>query len=520
LIALPPVAVKENVCYICGTDATTANRTGEWRYLTPERVKRLSPCRYGCLLDGPVPEWLEALKKEDWAEAWQIMKKYNPFPALTGYVCFHPCTENCNRSQLDQEIDIPGVEKAIGNWRLENFRPGQTGQSERSCKGKVAVVGSGPAGLSCAFYLAEAGYDITVFEKENTLGGMLSLGIPEYRLPGRILKQELAVLTDMGIKFVTGCALGRDFSLDDLYRDYTQVFLATGAWVARKANIPGEDSLGIWNALEFLKNYNLGKQLAVEGPVVVIGGGNAAVDSARAALRLPGVHHVSLIYRRSRVEMPADQTEVEAAEREGVELIFNAAPRALEGESGKVRCAVFDYCRTGIDGLLVDSSKPVYKECGTVIMALGQNADFTVIGPLNGSEPVFAGGDLVSGPATVPAAIRAGRIAAESIRAELEGLPKPQLYPNDEQVVLFEELNLAARVNINLQEKQNNPVTEAGRCLGCGTCNSCGVCYLFCPDLAIDSVDGRYEFNLDYCKGCGICVRECPSRALVMEGGG
>lgn len=516
---MPPIAVKEDICYICGTEPTTANRTGEWRYLTPERVKRLSPCRHGCLLDGPVPEWLEAVKKEDWAEAWQIMKRYNPFPALTGYTCFHPCTENCNRSQLDQEIDIPGVEKAVGHWRLENYKTGQFGQTETLGKAKVAVVGSGPAGLSCAFYLSEAGYELTVFEKEEVAGGMLSLGIPEYRLPGKVLKQELDILSKMGIKIVTGKALGRDFSLDDLYRDYEQVFLATGAWVARKVNIPGEDNPGVLNALEFLKRYNLGKQLTVEGPVVVIGGGNAAIDSARAALRLPGVTHVSLIYRRSRVEMPANQSEVEAAEREGVELVFNAAPRAIDSGSGRVKCAIFDYCKTGIDGLLLDSSKPVHKECRTVIMALGQSADTSFLGQLKDLKNVFAGGDLISGPATVPAAIRAGRIAAEGIRAELEGLPQPQIYPEDEKIVSFEELNLAARININLQEKQANPVIEAGRCLGCGTCNSCGVCYLFCPDLAVDRFEGRYEFNLEYCKGCGICARECPSRALAMEGG-
>lgn len=516
---MPPSAVKNDTCYICGTDATTANKTGEWRYLTPLRVKKLSPCSYGCLLDGPVPEWLEAVKNENWAEAWQIMKKYNPFPALTGYTCFHPCTENCNRGQLDQEIDIPGVEKAVGHWRLENFKPGLNGQSRAAVKGKVAVVGSGPAGLSCAFYLTEAGYDLTVFEKEDFAGGMLALGIPEYRLPGRILKQELAVLKAMGIKIETGRILGIDFSLDDLYRDYRQVFVATGAWVARIANIPGEDSPGVWNALEFLKSYNLGRQPSVEGPVVVIGGGNAAVDSARSALRLPGVHHVSLIYRRSRVEMPADQSEVEAAEREGVELVFNAAPRDIESAKGKVRRAGFNYCKTGIEGLLVDSSRSFYRECSTVIMALGQNADYTALGPLSGSKPFYAGGDLISGPATVPAAIRAGRIAAEAIRAELEGLPRSQVNLGEENIVSFEELNLASGMVFKLQEKQANPTAEAGRCLGCGTCNSCGVCYLFCPDLAVDSVQGRYEFNLDYCKGCGICARECPSRALVMEGG-
>ncbi|MDW7739530.1 MAG: FAD-dependent oxidoreductase [Bacillota bacterium] len=513
---MSPEQMIEKVPYACGFDPISANKTGEWRFMTPDRVSRLSPCRQGCPLDGHIPGWLEAVKAEKWDEAWEIMSIYNPFPAITGHVCFHPCTENCNRGQLDEVIDIPGVERTIGEWRLANYQKPETPQTD---KGDIAVVGSGPAGLSSAYYLAQAGYGVTVFERSGEIGGMLALGIPEYRLPRKVLQKEIAVLEKEGIKFVTSCNIGKDKSVADLFSEFDQVFFATGAWIPRKANIPGEKNSGVFNALDFLSRVNTGNPPELTESVVVIGGGNAAVDSARTALRMNGVNHVSLIYRRSRVEMPADPVEVEAAEREGVELIFNARPREIITEKNEPTAVIFDHSKTNLEGLVVDSSRSFTKECGSVIMALGQEADHSLFGEINEERSVFAGGDLVTGPDTVPAAIRAGRIAALCIQSAMEDLPLPELELEFEKALAFEDLNLEAQVNLEFQQRQAEPVSEAARCLGCGTCTSCGICYLFCPDLAVDLVDGRYEFNLDYCKGCGICVKECPSQALAMKGG-
>ncbi len=513
---MSPELKEDTYIYAVGNRATTVNKTGEWRFLTPEKTGRISPCRSDCLLDGEVPRWLEAVKKGQWAEAWETMKGYNPFPALTGYVCFHPCTENCNRGQLDREIDIPAVEKAIGEWRLENYEKPKT---PKEVKARVAVVGSGPAGLSCAFYLAEAGYRVTVIERSNLPGGMLALGIPDYRLPRRVLRQELAILEDLGIEFKTGCSVGKDVSLADLDREFERVFLATGAWVSRKADIKGEESADVYDALDFLCRVNTEQPPKIKDPVIVIGGGNAAVDSARTALRMNGINHVSLVYRRSRAEMPAFPPEVEAAENEGVEMIYNALPREIEMDAQVVKAVVFDYSKTNREGLVVDSSRTFKKDCGTVIMALGQEQDLSILEEAEQPFSLFAGGDLVTGPATVTEAIKAGRVAAEAIRAQLEGLPLPALSPGEEEPVKFEELNLVARFDLQLLERQPEPEDEADRCLGCGTCNSCGICYLFCPDLAVNLSDGNYEINLDFCKGCGICATECPARALAMEGG-
>jgi NADPH-dependent glutamate synthase beta subunit-like oxidoreductase/Pyruvate/2-oxoacid:ferredoxin oxidoreductase delta subunit len=509
-------AKQESNLYAGGSEAISVNKTGEWRFLTPFRSSRLSPCRQSCLLDGEIPAWLEAVKQKKWAEAWEIMSLYNPFPAITGYVCFSPCHESCNRGQLDQGIDIRSVEKAIGMWRLEHYQPPER---KDEAKKKVAIVGSGPAGLSCAYYLAEAGYRVTVFERSAKIGGMLALGIPEYRLPRDILTRELAILKAEGIDFQTNKVLGEDFQLDDLFSHYDQVFLATGAWLARESGIAGVDNSCVYNALDFLCQYNRGEAPDVGKTVVVVGGGNAAIDSARSALRIKGVQHVAIVYRRSRLEMPADQHEVDLAEKEGVELLFNALPREVITREDRVIGVKIDYCRTEKQGLVVDRNKSFLKDCDFVIMALGQIPDLMAFGNLNEEQIVFAGGDLISGPATVPEAIKAGRYAAEAIRSVYEEPKELNNLDDNSAAVSFENLNLAAKNNLELKQRNENPVTEAERCLGCGTCNSCGICYLFCPDLAVAIVNGRFEFNLDYCKGCGICVNECPARALEMKGG-
>jgi 2-oxoacid:acceptor oxidoreductase delta subunit (pyruvate/2-ketoisovalerate family) len=508
---------RKNNTFACGTEPISINKTGEWRFLTPERAVRISPCRQNCLLEGEIPSWLGAVKKGNWSEAWMIMRSYNPFPAITGYVCFSPCHDSCNRGQLDQGINIRAVEKAIGEWRLDHYEP--SARPDSSQQKKIAIVGSGPAGLSCAYYLTEAGYGVTVYERSDQIGGMLALGIPEYRLPRNILARELAILKAEGVSFYTNKALGTDFQLEDLYGEYDQVYLATGAWLPRMSGIPGERSSSVYNALDFLDRFNKGIAPALGKTVVVVGGGNAALDSARSALRVDGVHHVILIYRRSRLEMPADQNEVALAESEGVEIIFNYLPQEILTEREKITAIKIAYCRTDRRGLLVDNSKSYLKECDSVIMALGQTPDYLPLGTLSETKKIYAGGDLISGPATVPDAIMAGRLSAMAIRSVYEELPVSGLKMKDEKAVTFEELNLAAINSLALKQREENPVLEAERCLGCGTCNSCGICYLFCPDLAVDLINGRFEFNLDYCKGCGICVNECPARALAMEGG-
>lgn len=495
---------------------STANNTGEWRLLTPTWKERISPCRQGCPLEGEIPAWLNAVKRSYWDEAWEIMQRKNPFPAITGQVCFHPCTEACNRRNLDEEINIPAVERALGLWRLQHYRPAA---QPRRAEGHVAVVGSGPAGLSCAYYLNRAGYRVTVIEQAPAAGGLLALGIPSYRLPREILQQELQILQEEGIQFILNCSVGRDLDVSRLYDDYDRVFFATGASLSRMLSLPGANLNGVWSALHFLQQVNLGRSPAIESPVAVVGGGNAAIDAARSALRIKGIDRVTVLYRRTKEEMPADPEEVEAAAAEGVQFMFNVSPRELKGEQGRLVEAILNRSHTAGKKLIVekDTERRIY--CKTLIFAVGQERDLSVFGELPRMVHLYAGGDLISGPATVPQAIQAGRIAAAAIVAQWQGEPGPDLTPPQSGAVTFEELRLAGRPGPAAQGRREDPCAEAERCLGCGTCNSCGLCYLFCPDVAVTPDQGRYLFDLNFCKGCGICARECPARALIMEGG-
>lgn len=510
---------QELADYACGDRPSLANKTGDWRFLTPAAAGRLSPCRQACLLDSEIPVWLEAVKRESWDEAWQITRKKNPFPGITGHVCFHPCAENCNRLQLDEGIDIRGVERAVGRWRMENYRPPK---GPRVIRGRVAVVGSGPAGLSCAWYLNHAGFRVAVFEREAVAGGLLALGIPAYRLPREVLQRELQMLEEDGVSFEFNCGLGQSFNLDELAAEYDAVFLATGALKTRPPALEGIESEGVWSAIDFLKRFNLGSPPAVSGPVVVIGGGNAAVDAARTAASIVGAAGVRIVYRRSREEMPASPEEIGHAEAEGIGFMFNVLPAVARTAGGRITGLVLERSESAEPGgaVIVKKGETLEIGCCSLIYATGQEPDHSVFGKTVTGYRLFAGGDLVSGPATVPEAISAGRIAAAAIAGRLAGaaVPGGTDKENTEKAVSFEELRLHALPSAQMTRREDDPSAEASRCLGCGSCISCGICDLFCPDLSVRHEEGRYTVNLDYCKGCGICAYECPSRALVMEG--
>lgn len=504
--------------YSRGAQPGTAARTGDWRFLTPNWIYRPSPCRIACPLGSEIPAWLEAVKRERFDEAWRILRRSNPFPAISGAVCFHPCTENCNRGQLDESIAIPELERAVGEWRQKHYRPPAGPPVTR---GRVAVIGSGPAGLSCAYYLNRAGIGVTVFERAPVCGGLLALGIPQYRLPRALLSRELEMLKDDGIIFETGVAAGGELPLDRLNEEYDLLFLAVGAQKERPLNIPGAEAAGVISAYEFLRRVNLGETVRLVEPVIVVGGGNAAVDAARVALLQEGITRVSLVYRRTRKEMPATADEVDAAEKEGVQLYFNLSPQALRLEEERPAEILFEQTETAEGKIKVLPAPPRSFACGTLIYALGQQPDWEALGRLSRELTLFAGGDLVSGPSTVPAAIQAWRLAAAGIMERLKRRPGTgeAQFLEGKPVVGFEELNLAALPSAHLTRRLSDPVAEAGRCIGCGTCSSCGLCALYCPDLAVQWRRERYDVNLDYCKGCGLCARECPARALVMKGG-
>lgn len=514
-----------------GDIPTLANKTGSWRFLTPIRKEKEAPCRGGCPLENGIPYWMEKVKAGDFAGAWSILEQYNPFPTLTGYVCYNFCEGECNRAKWDEEIAIQNLEKDIGIWRHEEYNKGKVPDNlGKRKKEKIAVIGSGPAGLSSAYYLQKTGFQVTIYEKLPLAGGMLAVGIPEYRLPRAVLLTELAILKSLGVEIRTGIEIGKDIKFKDLKREYDAVISAPGAHENKVLGIDGEGLKGVMGAMEYLKALHLGEDIVIEDSVVVIGGGNVALDAATCA-RFRGAKEVTLVYRRSREDMPAHASEIKAAEEAGVNFIFQGLPTQILGQE---KVTGIEFVRTkpskrGETAAVIPDSKFVLT-VGTVISAVGQETDLTYMeeaieedSPKQevaaSAEGVFIAGDAAYGPENVPAAIFSGRKTALAVasylgvkEAELAGIMPPR--DIDVPVVTFEETNPYV---YPIQGRFLSPVEEANRCLSCGHCNKCGICWVFCPDTAVEE-EKDFEIKLDYCKGCGICVKECPGGVLEMEG--
>ncbi len=539
---MPPMAMS------LGT--TLYNKTGSWRNIRPVYVEKLAPCRQACPCGEDIPRYLWLAERGRFKEAAQLIRERNPFPSITGRVCPHPCEESCNRGEYDHAVKILALERAVSDYGEEEGKdlPGIEEREER-----VAVIGSGPAGLACSYYLRRMGYKVSVFEALDALGGMLRFAIPEYRLPRGILDREIEHLFDMGIELKTNSALGRDLGWEDL-SEYEAVFLATGAHVSRSLGVEGEKLDGVISGLSFLRDLNSGKKVVLGDEVVVIGGGNTAIDAARCALRMGRLPKI--LYRRSREEMPAIEDEVENAEMEGIEIRYLTQPVRVYGENGKVRSLELVNMRLGEP----DESgrrRPIpikgsefRVDVDTVITAIGESpdlsflpqdvkADWAVSTDHKGAtskKGTFAGGDCVIGPSTVSEAIAWGRRGAFSIHSWLQGVPEEEEVEN--QVVKYEDLNLAyfqpreaisvktlaveerakgfEEINTGLSREEAE--REAERCFSCGVCDGCRNCWLFCPDVAITQLEERkFEVDYDYCKGCGVCAEECPRHVISIE---
>ena len=480
--------------------------TGESRYHSIFGAARVvtPPCSANCRGTVDIPSYLGRIRDGELLEAAKILLDCNPIPAITGRVCPHFCEEECNRSELDEPISIRSIERFMGDYILENsteiVRPAEINTGKT-----VAVVGSGPAGLTAGYYLAEAGHSVTVFEQFPKAGGLMRVGIPDYRLPPDVLDAEIAKMQRVGVDIKLNTKVE---SIDWLFEQgYDAVFLALGAHRGMKLGVEGEDSPGVVDGPAFLRDVSLGGKVNVRDRVAVIGGGNVAIDSARTALRL-GAEQVSIIYRRTRAEMPASAEEVEGALEEGIDIVFLAAPVKISRQDGRLRltCERMELGEPDASG----RRRPVpikgsefSMEFSAIITAIGQAPEIpaqfnlkTGSGNTIEANPetsatsrkgVWAGGDAVTGPASVIEAIAAGRRAASSIDLYLKGVGTQAKDRDEETVKLFEKFNSAYLKKTSRVKVPELPVSkrridvedvpglglseiemEANRCFNCG----------------------------------------------------
>ena len=528
--------------------------TGNWRTFRPLYVTRPSPCNLDCPAGTDVRRFLTLAAAGDVEGAWRTIVRHNPLPGICGRVCYHPCEANCNRTALDEAVAVHAVERAIASEATRRQLAREVAEGREPDSGaRVAVVGSGPAGLSCAYHLAMRGHAVTIFEAEVEPGGMLRYGIPDYRLPRQVLDDELALLRALPIEFRMNRRLGANLLWEDLL-EYDALFVGVGVQRSRSARVPGETLAGVLPALHFLRDVNAGGDIRVSGRVVVIGGGNTALDAARVALRQGA--QVTVVYRRTRAEMPAHPDEIAQAEREGVKFMFQAIPVRFLERRGSVHAARFQRTRPGPpDASGRRSPEPVPGDlfnlaCTHVLTAIGEELDVDSIGPAltaeHGRVPadrwgrtqipaVFAGGDAATGAGTVVEAIASGRRAAEALSASLAGRTPDEVEPDGPRVgpADLNPFYFASRPRLRVPTLHRTyavtsfhevagglfwkeAAAEAARCLSCGSCDECGNCQVFCPDAAVSHVEGGYSIDYAHCKGCGICVAECPRGAMAL----
>jgi NADPH-dependent glutamate synthase beta subunit-like oxidoreductase len=552
------------------------NRTGTWRYLRPRFDNKVSPCNEGCPAGQDVEGAMVLIGKGKVLEAWDLFKEESPFPGVCGRVCYHPCESSCNRGEFDEAVSINALERFLADTAFKHGRR-VTLRREKKTE-KVAVIGSGPAGMTCAYHLARMGYAVTVFEALPVLGGMLRVGIPEYRLPKKILEAEIDQILELGVTTEINRRFGENLQQKDL-KEYAAIFFALGNHVSKKLGVPGENEEGAMSGVEFLRKVSLGKEVPTGKKVVIIGGGNTAIDAARTALRLGA--KPAVLYRRTREEMPAFPAEVHEADEEGIDISFLVSPVRLVMENGqkKLECVKNRLGPPDEDG----RRRPVevkgsnyFLEVDQVLTAIGEDADLAALPKKIGiqdniiltdergatkQDGIFAGGDIIHQPHTVVHAIGSGKRAAifidcflgkkkwegvfDAIRIGERGSLSMRRYLRDEKeqpplspkTVLLKDLNLdyfepkkrekTTRLpmgkrqgtfeEVNLGFPEETALAEAKRCFNCGVCNLCDNCYIFCPDVAIRKENGNNVIDYDHCKGCGICVEECPRDAMVME---
>jgi NADPH-dependent glutamate synthase beta subunit-like oxidoreductase len=480
-------------------------------------------------------------------ESFYILADKNPLPASCGRVCLHQCELQCNRVHLDEPVSINCLERYIGDYALEKNLPLKALTEERYPE-RIAVVGSGPAGLSCAYHLARRGYPVTVFEAFPKPGGMLRYGLPSYRLPRQMLDGEIARLESLGVEIRCNAALGEEITLEALRREYSAIFVGIRGQHGVKLGLAGEDAPNVLSAAEFLHRVNGGENLTVGDTVLVVGGGDTAVDAARVARRLGA--QVTIVWRRRAEEMPAIRHEVEEAQREGVKIEELAVPSAIATEAGQATGLT---CRrVTAAGQPEAGEAELFLPASTIIVAGKPERDYTGLEALRGESGTIltneqgetavsgtfaAGDDLDMG--IVSAALYRGRRAAETIHMRFRGIqepapPAPPVITKDKMrleyyakqprtpiaTIAVEERLQSPEREVNLGLTETQAMAEAKRCLSCGMCFECDTCWQYCQEQAIQKPVQKgspYRIKLEFCTGCKKCAESCPCGYIEMR---
>jgi NADPH-dependent glutamate synthase beta subunit-like oxidoreductase/ferredoxin len=534
----------------------------------PKQLEKQPPCQAGCANCGDIRSWIGVVaqrkkigisRQEAFTRAWRTITDVNPFPGVLGRICPHPCETHCNRSNLDEPLAINALERFLGDWGIDNHLPLTRLQNE-PCEEWIGVVGAGPSGLSFAYQMARRGYRVTVYEAKAQAGGMLRYGVPDYRLPPATLDAEITRILDLGVELKLNTVIGRDISLDELRTRHATLYLGLGAQQGRSLGLEGEDGPSVWTGIDYLARVNCGEKIELGSDVIVIGGGNAAIDAARSARRTGA--DVTVLYRRSREEMPAKRTDIEDMLSEGVKLIFLTAPVRLErADDGKPEKLMASHMALGkpdssgrrrpemiensefsipVDSLITAVSQtPVLKGFET----LEQDGGWLLTDQQgNVDNDILAGGDTLN-LGIAGNAIAQGRNAAQALHARLRdiqdmGAPTgvtssigpqhinfdhkphspavraPKL-PADERIA-----NAGAEVAGTITELQF--LMEVERCFSCGSCMGCGQCSMFCTlgsytKLEEASPGMYFTLMLDACKQCGKCIEVCPCGYLDVS---
>ena len=539
------------------TGSTEVFKTGSWRAALPQHIRAPSPCHAACPVNGDIADWIGLARARDFRGAWEVLTRHNPFPAIAGRICHHPCEAACNRAGFDESLAICKLERFIGDLALAegwSFAPPAEERSER-----IAVVGGGPSGLSAAYQLRRRGYRVALFESQPALGGLMRYGIPAYRLARSVLDGEIDRIVALGVDVHCGEPLATATDLERLRSGHDALYLATGA--RRQKRLPQLDYTQPWvmEGAEYLARASTGNTPALGRRMVVIGGGSAALDVARSARRAG--HEVTIVALESVAQMPAQREEINEALEEGIVLVAGAMltrvsplpePSTAGGEGGVrlelVRVRFEPGAQRGQFKVTPRPDSEFALIADAVVPSIGQDPDLAPLGSLaadggllkvdtgqaTSAERVYAGGDLASMARFVTEAVGMGKRAAAAIDRALRG--GAEAAPEDEPVVKLasiatayyprqaraaeQRLDARERVKgdaeVQLGLELERALAESERCFSCGSCVFCDNCVNYCPDLAVKRDADGYVVLTDYCKGCGLCVKECPTGSMKM----